>query len=72
MSRFYMADDEPDDNWPKKITLHFTRTKEANYNEGKTLGLKGQALHLFTFLCEIGIVIEVDKDGSTKPRRITP
>lgn len=50
---------------PMKAKLHLHASREANFEVGKSLGLTGNALQLFSFACvEVGVEVEVDESGA--------
>jgi len=58
-------------DWPKRTTLYVHRSKERNYDQGQELGLTGEALEKFLYtFCEVGIDVEVHKDGKVTIRAI--
>jgi len=51
--------------WPKTVKTYVKGSKEAGYDLGEQLGLKGESLKQFTYLnYEVELTIRVQKDGS--------
>ena len=44
----------------KTVTLYFHRNRESNYELGRELGLKGEALDRFRYLGDVGVELDVD------------
>lgn len=54
-----------EDYWPKTATAYIYSDKEAMWDIGKKLKLKGEALSLFRHaLCELTVTISVSPNGT--------
>lgn len=53
--------------WPKRIKVYVHGSKEYMWDKGEALGLKGDALRMFSYACsEVEILLEVQSDGTAK------